>query len=325
MFQGLQFMSPQRLRAVVLFLVTIGWGPLAIGMPVKAQEEDAGKSGGTEKAKGAKKKAGGDAPVAKELAKTKPGKGSDEEPAAKVLSIDEEYVRENLQEFLHPTKMEFLEDGRVKLMFDFSAKSEDHVAIFTPNVSNEINNTFRWSVRGEYPYWGGGLTGTGRAADDLTSYYGGLRIAMKGMALLNAWFTDDVEAEISYSQSVSHQAKQSAAVIFTNETGRSLGSNFGTQCAIFNRAGGVEKAKGTVESVINEQGMKFKLVARNGIFEAHRDGRQKQKLEYPKKSFAAGRIGFVWGGGIASFIPKLEITGRLDAKKMAKEIRKAKK
>jgi hypothetical protein len=71
--------------------------------------------------------------------------------------------------------------------------------------------------------------------------------------------------------------------------------------------------------------VRAKLVVRNGIFEAHRDGRQKQTDKYNPKNYASGKIGFIWGGGLAGFVYMLEITGRLDAKKMAELIRKQRK
>jgi hypothetical protein len=67
----------------------------------------------------------------------------------KKLSIDEQYVHENLEKYLNPTHMEWLPDGRVKLSFDFGDHKEDHESIFTPKVSKDLKSRFRWSVRDE--------------------------------------------------------------------------------------------------------------------------------------------------------------------------------
>ena len=84
--------------------------------------------------------------------------------------------------------MKYLEDGRVKLVFDFSEKNEEATStIFSPKIASEANNTFRWSLRGEYG-WGGYYGGTTRKADDISSWYGGLRISNRGQAILNAWY-----------------------------------------------------------------------------------------------------------------------------------------
>ena len=61
---------------------------------------------------------------------------------------------------------------------------------------------------------------------------------------------------------------------------------------------------------------------RRGTFEAHRDGRKLSSLEYPEKRFSSGKIGFLWGGNIAGTIGSLEVTGRIDTEKMAKELSK---
>lgn len=70
---------------------------------------------------------------------------------------------------------------------------------------------------------------------------------------------------------------------------------------------------------------KFKLVVKGGSFEAHRDGKKQNAIEYSPKDYASGRIGFIWAGGMAAYFHHLEITGRIDAKKMAELMRKAAK
>jgi hypothetical protein len=241
---------------------------------------------------------------------------------AKSLSIDDEYVHENLEAYLHPSTIQWLDDGRVKMVFDLSQRNEDHESAFTPKIAkDQINSMFRWTVRGEHGWYGGTYSGSSKSGDT-DYYYGGLKTSMEGQAVVNCWFTDDVEAEVSYSQFVSHNAKQMWALVFTNKDTKSIGNNFGTQAATFTKTR-LEKTKGTVDQVLNENGMRFKLLVKDGNFEVLRDGKSKQKQTYSKTSFASGRIGFVWGGGISSIVHRLEITGRVDAKKMAAELRKS--
>jgi len=252
---------------------------------------------------------------------TKPAAtGATGKTAKKKASLDEQYVLDNIESFLSPTKMEVLPDGRVKLSFDFSQKKEEHEAVFTPRVSKDINNVFRWSLRYEYAGWYGG---TSTKADDGNYYYGALRISQQGAAHLNAFFTDDVEAEIQFANGASTSQTQTVAVVYTSGT-KSLGSNWGTQAATF-ESGKLKGRKGAVENAAMDTDVRAKIVVRNGIFEAHRDGRQKQTQNYNPKNYASGKIGFIWGGGLAGFVYKLEITGRLDAKKMADLIRKQRK
>jgi hypothetical protein len=240
-------------------------------------------------------------------AKTEPGeKGKTAVPSPS--SPDEAFVKEKLKDVLSPTTIAFLPDGRAHLVFDFGQKIEDHATIFTPNVRGSFKDVFRWTKRDEEVVVGGEP---------------GLRLSDRGMALLNCWFTDDVEAEIVYLQYVPHTDKLIAAVVFANDQGKSIGSNFGTQCATFAQ-GRAASQQGKLEAITFNTSARIKLVVKDGFFQAHRDGREKAKMKYTKKSFASGRLGFLWGGSTASTVTRLEIKGKLDTTRMAKEIRKRK-
>lgn len=227
----------------------------------------------------------------------------------KKFSEDELYVQDMLEEYLHPTKIKFLKDGRVQMQFEFSKKDPDHEEIFTRRVSTKINSTLRWSVRREERYYNYGR------------YGGGLRISDAGIALLNCWFDDVVEAEIVYGTGTSFTESQTAALVFCNKKGDSIGSNYGTQCAQYRKIRPV-KRKGTPRSLSNRTTARFKLVVKDGEFEAHLNGRKKNEMKYSQKKFASGRIGFVWGGNVAGLVFTLSIKGRIDAPRMAKELRK---
>src|SRR5262245_13908258 len=67
----------------------------------------------------------------------------------RVLSIDEQYVKDNLERVFHPTKIEFLAGDQVKLEFDFREKTPSHEAIFTPHIGRDLKDTFRWTARSE--------------------------------------------------------------------------------------------------------------------------------------------------------------------------------
>lgn len=279
-----------------------------------AGEESDAPAGGGKKASPPAKSAGAGAtpPAGGEGGKAR-GEGQ-----TAPLSIDDEYVQENLESFLHPTSIKWLPDGRVNLVFDFQKKEPEHETIFTQKISSETQSKFRWTVR-----WEDGWTGTDTSkSDDVRWYDGGLRMGMDGRVLLNCWFTDDVEALVYYAQYVSFNPKHFFALAFSPDGNKMIGGNYGTQ-AISMAGGRIEKRKGTVEQVANNQGFKMLLKVKDGTFEVHRDGRLKEKLDYSKKAYASGRLGFSWGGGVAIICPKIEITGRIDSKKMAQELRKA--
>ena len=236
--------------------------------------------------------------------------------AKPVLSIDEAYVRERLAGALHPTSIRFLPDGRVKVIFNFLEKTLEQARIFTPPVSQDQRSPFRWTIRREESF--AKLKGGGMARKR-----GGLRIAEKGTALLHCWFLDEVDVRMDYVNSVSFDPRQIVAVVFMTDAGKALGSNLGTQCATY--VGGVPRGESRGKPVAVEAGhhVDFKLVLKEGTCEAYFEKKLTQSMPYDRSDFASGRIGFLWGPGIAGIVKRLEITGRLDMKRMAKELRQA--
>ena len=298
-------------------------------LPFLIQDEgkttEKGKAAGSSKKDGSTGKKSGKDDEGKGAGDDTDSKSGDEEKQAAdgkagktALGSDEQYIKDNIEKYLNPTKIEYLEDGKVHLVFNFGDKKDEHMNIFTPPISSDPKSRFRWSLEGEY------VLGTwGRAGDeDFISKSDGIRISNEGFAHLNVWFKDDVEVEIAYAQSITSRPKQIIAVIFTNPSGNSLGSNFGSQCALFS-GGTLKKAIGEYESIKNETATKIKLAVKDASFHAYRDGKKRSSSTYSPKSYASGRVGWIWGGGIASFVYKLDIKGNIDAKKMAEQLRKA--
>jgi hypothetical protein len=239
---------------------------------------------------------------------------------AKKLSIEEQYVRDNLAKHLNPTSIAFLDDGRVRLTFDLSAKKPEHETIFMPPVSNKPSDTFRWTNRDDEYY----STYTTTGVDGTYGYMRGLRLSNSGSAHLDAWFLDDVEAEIWYVGSATSTRRQAASVVFTNAKQVSIGSDHGTLCVTYSKGVPAKAPRGTFDTILTHTLVKLKLVVRNGAFEAWRDGKKRESMEYKPKDFASGKIGFLWRDA-RSFVSRLEVTGRIDAKKMAADLRKARK
>jgi hypothetical protein len=48
-------------------------------------------------------------------------------------------------------------------------------------------------------------------------------------------------------------------------------------------------------------------------------------MDYKPKDYSSARLGFLWNGGMAAYIYSLEVTGKVDTKKMAELIRKGRK
>jgi hypothetical protein len=140
---------------------------------------------------------------------------------------------------------------------------------------------------------------------------------------LNCWFKDDLEAEVEYSHGTNYQSRHLAALLFTNPSNQSLGNVFGSQCATFSN-GKLQKTAGAIEPILQNHPTKLKLVIAKGSFEAHLKGDKRSAMRYQEKSFESGRLGFLWSGNLVrGSVNSLEVTGRIDVARTAREMRKA--
>lgn len=219
---------------------------------------------------------------------------------------EEEFVHENLQEFLNPTTFVNHEDGRVTMTFDFRRKKEEHVKIFTPPLKGGTRSKFRYTVYQEEVVVGGSE---------------GLRLSDKGIALLNCWFTDDLEIHSDFLQYINQNPRLSAGLIYYTDKGKGLGCNYGTQLAEYSR-GKVKRKAGSIEPISFNTVAPLGLKITKGSYQALRKGRTKQEGKYKTKDFPSGRVGFHWGGSTALIVPNLKITGRIDYKATAKNMKK---
>ena len=129
-----------------------GGAPSAAAKDSRNDAKDSGKKDGSKKdspkkdsAKGAAKDSGksagkdGDGAAPDDLGGGEAGDGGGDgaggavKPAAKpALSPDEELVKQGLKEFLHPDSLEFLDGGKVHMVFELDKKNEDQAKAFRP-------------------------------------------------------------------------------------------------------------------------------------------------------------------------------------------------
>jgi hypothetical protein len=305
------------------------------GEKPKPAPDEAGAGSGSEG--GGESKAGSDIGGEDDAGKTGSGKsdeGKDKEKDKKAtgkkgewqpLTAEESEVRQGLKEFLHPTSIEFLPDGRVKLVYDFKKRDEDTGKAFGPKPpGNEPKDKFRWALPWEEGSYGSSGSSSSSSSSSRYGYAEGLRVGMEGLAYLDCWFKGEVEAEMDYLQGVGVNARQQAALAFINPSWGSLAATVGAQCALFQKIS-IQKVKGATDPYVSWKVLTVKLAVKEGKFEAYRGGKLKQEMDYSAKNFSSGRIGFIWSGGVAAFISRLEVVGRLDVKKMAEEMKKESK
>ncbi len=225
------------------------------------------------------------------------------------LSPEASLVKKHLEDYLHPSSIKYLKGGRVKLQFAFRRKSEDQERIFLPSIGAGIKAPFRWSQEGE---------------DRFVGSEPGIRISDRGFTLLDCWFLDDVEAKIEVLQHINYSPRMYVAITFHNEKGRGLGSNYGSQCALFSRGRLAKRGGGKVSGISFNVKAKLALVIKDGFAEARKGSstRPNDRMKYSQKTYAAGRVGFAWGGSMSATVTSLEVTGKLDIPRMAKLLKK---
>ena len=229
-------------------------------------------------------------------------------------SFDEKFVREKLEEYLSPSSLRFLRDGRVHIVFNLSNKNADQQTSFTPHIASDLASSFRWTrsrdEKGEQQL---GIKST----EPVTR---GVKVADNGTAFLNCWFLDDIEASCDYAPVGTASRKQRVAPVFGARRKHLAGSNLGTQCVTFNR-GRLTGVHGKAGSLAFKETLRFKLVVKDGTFEARFQKRTQQEKRYKLDRFKRGQVGFLWSGGAAGIILQFEVIGKLDYPRTAEEIR----
>ena len=128
-------------------------------------------------------------------------------PAAPKLEV--------LNELFSASKVEILEDGRVRLTYDFETKEDELLQDWTPDIST-TRNRIRWSR---------GYEGTFSTVED------GLVIADEGIFLHKGFWKDNVKVEVSYLSMANTGKNDLIAAVFAYDKGRRVvGSNMGSQC-----------------------------------------------------------------------------------------------
>ena len=214
-----------------------------------------------------------------------------------------------LEKELKPTSLEYRVDGRYEMLYDFNPKRSGHTEIFTRKIGERNNDKFRWTLPEE----------------ECRKYrVPGLRISDKGMALLRVWWEDDVEVEVRFRQYVTMNPRNVFAVVFNNKSNAAVGSNYGSQCALFSRGRLIKRTKTRIQKVYHNQYNLIGLNVRAGEFAACREGAVTGRGKYPEGKFQSGRVGFFWGGTMAGVIESLKITGRIDYQSTLEGLKKRK-
>jgi len=220
-----------------------------------------------------------------------------------------EFFQSVVKKELQPTRFEYLDKDRFELFYDFNRKDSRQSQAFTRKIGKQSNDKFRWTLPEE----------------ECRKYrVPGLRISDKGMALLRVWWEDDVEVEVRFRQYVTMNPRNVFAVVFNNKSNAAVGSNYGSQCALFSRGRLIKRTKTRIQKVYHNQYNLIGLNVRAGEFAACREGAVTGRGKYPEGKFQSGRVGFFWGGTMAGVIESLKITGRIDYQSTLEGLKKRK-
>ena len=242
-------------------------------------------------------------PFCSSLLQGQPGGGDREAVSSTNRGADEkalDFFQSVLKKELQPTRLEYLGDGRFEMFYDFNRKDSRQSQAFTRKIGKRGNDKFRWTLPEE---------------ECLKYRVPGLRISDKGMVLLRVWWEDDIEVEARFRQYVTMNSRNVFAVIFNNKSNAAVGSNYGSQCALFSRGRLVKRTKARIEKVHYNQHNSIGLNVRAGEFAACRDGVVSIRGKYPESKFQSGRVGFFWSGTMAGVVESLKITGRIDCQR----------
>ena len=117
---------------------------------------------------------------------------------------------------------------------------------------------------------------------------------------------------MNFRQQVTLSPRNVFSVVINNKSNAAVGSNYGSQCALFSRGRLLKRTREKISGVNFNQSNSIGLRVRSGQFAACRDGVVSSRGSYPEKKFQSGRVGFFWGGSLAGVIENLKITGRID-------------
>ena len=156
---------------------------------------------------------------------------------------------------------------------------------------------------------------------------GGLRVSDRGITAVKCWFFEDVDAEMTFSAGASFHKNNVMTLGYYNKRGNGVGNNMGTQSVQLKRGKILKNRVGKLngKNLNLWHGEKIKLSVKNGKAKSYLSGKKTAERKYRRRGMESGRIGFLWGGRMAGMITNLRIVGRIDAKKMADEMKKARK
>lgn len=231
-------------------------------------------------------------------------------PAPPPLVLDEEALGHHFR----ANTTEVTEEGRVKLVYEFTTKEASLLEDWLPKIA-ETRRRIRWSQ---------GLEGTFSTVEH------GLIIADEGTFLHRAKWEPDVELSLDFLSMSGQEKSDVFAAIFLWDKGKQIvGSQVGEQCIRLAKnlaPKGRPVPAQPLAQLSAESRVNFGVRLRDGIVSALRGGSAvatSQGEEGFVKDPAAGQVGLAWKGRVNGFIFRVVIEGRLSPEWVKENIPKA--
>ncbi len=211
----------------------------------------------------------------------------------------------------HATSAEITDEGRVRLVYDFSTKDIDLLADWTPAMK-DTKRRIRWSQ---------GYEGTWTTVED------GLIIADRGTFLHTAEWDGDVELSVDFLSMSSSDRKDLLSTIYVWDKGKKVvGSQVGRQCLKLSKTlapKGRPIPAEPLSQLAVEDRVTFGMRMRDGVISAMQSGRVTASSAEDEKFVeepGPGQAGLAWNGRVNGFVFRIVIEGRLSAEWVSKHI-----
>ena len=218
-------------------------------------------------------------------------------------SENSEATSEQLEVLFHATSSEVLEEGRVRLVYNFESKDGSLLQDWSPDIES-TKRRIRWSQ---------GMEGTFDTVED------GLVIADRGVFLHKGTWSPDVKVQVDYLSMANGAEKDLLATIYSYDRNkRIVGSQIGVQCVRLSKQ---LKRKGKAiprrltDLLPSSQKINFGMELKDEVFSSLRSGSKRADTAGEKKflqKLQSGKVGLAWRGNVNGFIFKITIEGKLD-------------
>lgn len=239
-----------------------------------------------------------------------------QQKAESAETSEPKFTLEDLKRWFQATDVELLDDGRVKLRYNFETMQESLLVDFSPDIK-KTKGKVRWSRHGE---------GGSRYIEK------GLIIANNG-ALLHKARWEEAVMQVDFLSLCGHRNGNILAAIYAygKKQGNIVASNQGRQCLKLSRR--MRHTRPPIprkepRSLAADRRLSFGFRIRDGVFTAETgEVRTADTSADPKflKGIEPGHVGLAWKGQVQGYVFMIDVEGKLDPEWIRQQLENEKK